>query len=400
MESFMEIYQPSDDSYLLAKYVAKYVKENDRVLDMGCGSGIQSEQALSRGAIVTGVDINPKAVRYCQNSPYTNKGKYILSNLFSHVPKRKYDIICFNPPYLPDEHDPGEIRTYTTGGTHGYEKIESFINSVNGFLDENSIILLVFSDKTKKNKVNEILEKHLFEYKLLEEKPLFFEKLYCYKIRKSDLLKTLNKKKITNPFYFARGKRGLIYKATYAATAHNKKDCVVKIPNKASDRISTIEKEAESLRFVNKFGIGPKLYYADKEVAVIEFIDGEFILDYLESNKKDKSKIKKVLMSILDQMHTLDKHQFEKLEMTRPLRHIIVKKSRANAPPKPVLIDFERARKTPRPKNVTQYLQFLASPRINGKYIKINKNKVIKLGKDYMKDYILRDIKKYLLNRF
>jgi release factor glutamine methyltransferase len=50
-------------SRLLGECVLEEVRESDRVLDMGTGSGVNAILAASKGAEVVAVDINPDAVR-------------------------------------------------------------------------------------------------------------------------------------------------------------------------------------------------------------------------------------------------------------------------------------------------------------------------------------------------
>ena len=372
----MEIYQPEEDSYLLAKYVKKYAK--GKVLDVGCGSGIQSETALKNTKNVTGVDINSNAIEHCKSSEYTKGVKFLKSNLFSNV-KGKFNTIIFNPPYLPDAKDPKDIKAYTTGGKHGYEIIENFMKEINNYLSEDGTILIVFSSLTKKKKIDEIIENYLFNSTILEEMSVFFEKLYCYKIKKSELLIKFNKKGITNTSYLAKGKRGIVFKGTY-----KRKQAVIKIHNPKSNAFCTIDKEAKWMKWMNKNKIGPKFYYADKEMVISEYIDGELILNYFENNSKQK--IKKVILSLLDQMYLLDKKGVEKKEMCRPYKHIIVRKD------KPILIDFERTKPTEKPQNVTQFLQFIVNP------LHLNKKKIITLSKKYKQDYNIKPINIFLSN--
>ena len=90
------IYEPSEDSYLLAKYVDKFSK--GKVLDLGTGSGIQAETALKHTKEVLATDISKEAVKFVKK-----KGiKARISDLFSNI-NEKFDLIIFNPPYLPRE---------------------------------------------------------------------------------------------------------------------------------------------------------------------------------------------------------------------------------------------------------------------------------------------------------
>jgi putative serine/threonine protein kinase len=142
---------------------------------------------------------------------------------------------------------------------------------------------------------------------------------------------------------FAKGKRSLIYK---------EKDTIIKLEHPDSKAIGRIENEAKWLKILNKHDIGPKfLKFEDKKV-YMKYVEGEKILDYCSTHTK--LQIRKVLLDLLEQCYTLDKLQVNKYEMHKPLKHVIVSKD------KPVLIDFERCKKTKTPKNVTQLAQFYA----------------------------------------
>ena len=72
----MEIYQPSDDSYLFADFLKIYLKSHkvNSYLDMGTGSGILAKTAanLISPKKVTAADINPEAVKPLQKEKFKN----------------------------------------------------------------------------------------------------------------------------------------------------------------------------------------------------------------------------------------------------------------------------------------------------------------------------------------
>jgi release factor glutamine methyltransferase len=383
----MDIYEPQEDSYLIAKYVEKMVPAGSSVLEIGCGSGILSEVALNKTSNVIGLDINKSAIALCKKK--MPAAKFYESDLFEALknkksPKRKFDVIIFNPPYLPDSKDPENIKAYTTGGKHGYEIIDRFMSEANNYLDDKGIILIVFSSLTKKPKVDEIITKFLFEHETLEEMPLFMERLYCYKITKSDMLKKLNLLGVKQPVFFAKGRRGFAYTAKYKS-----KSCIVKITNPKMPGLETIAKEAMWLQKMNKLGIGPKLYYSDNEIVIMEYINGPRILDFIEKSKRNKKIIVSMLLKILDQLYLLDNKCLAKTELTLPLKHILIKKGI------PVLIDFERTKYVVKPSNITQFLQFLSYVPLAA-CIKYDKTTLIELSKDYLKTRNIEKIKKYL----
>jgi len=170
------IYEPAEDSFLLQKYVEKYAF--GKVLDIGSGSGIQAEAALKKTKNILAVDINKEAVKLLKGKGINSK----YSDLFSNV-KGKFDLIIFNPPYLPEEEKEDlETKLVTTGGKYGYEILERFFKNAKKFLNKNGKILIVFSSLTNKKKVDSLVKKYGFKIKLLEEKGLFFERLYVYLI--------------------------------------------------------------------------------------------------------------------------------------------------------------------------------------------------------------------------
>ena len=172
------IYEESEDSFLLEKYVNKFSK--GKVLDLGTGSGIQAEAALKHTKNVLAVDINKEAVNYVKKKGITAK----VGNLFSEIDK-KFDLIIFNPPYLPeDDLEDKESKKITTGGKFGYEILEKFFSQVNKYLNKNGKILIVFSSLTNKNKIDKIINENNFKFKSLDEEKVFFETLYCYLIER------------------------------------------------------------------------------------------------------------------------------------------------------------------------------------------------------------------------
>ena len=159
--------------------------------------------------------------------------------------------------------------------------------------------------------------------------------------------------------YFSKGKRGKIYLI---------KDIAVK---KSLNK--HIKNEVKYLKLLNKHNIGPKLLSYGKNYFKYKFIKGIFILDHIKLSNKNN--IKKVLVNVLKQCRVLDKLKINKLEMHNPYKHIIIYKN-------PVMIDFERCYETNKPKNVTQFCQFIISNNLKNllkeKGFKINRKKLIK----------------------
>ncbi len=193
-----EVYEPQEDSYLLEKYVSKLAK--GMVLDIGTGSGIQALAASKVADFVVAVDINQKALEYCNNSLRSDKILCLKSDLFSFFESKiinfrdgkfkgisdrkesgnKFDTIIFNAPYLPE--DENDKNLALDGGKGGYEIIERFFDGAKNFLSDDGIILLIFSSFTCKEKVDSIISEKDYNFEMLEKIHVFFEDIFCYKI--------------------------------------------------------------------------------------------------------------------------------------------------------------------------------------------------------------------------
>jgi len=170
------IYEPAEDSFLIEKSVKQFA-EGKSALDMGTGSGILAEVALATGAkSVLAVDVNQEAVNNVKQKGINTRH----SDLFSNI-SEKFDLIIFNPPYLPKTKDEdAESEKITTGGTHGYEIIKKFLIQARAHLNPNGKILILFSSLTGRERVDKILQENNYKFKCLETNKLFFEELYVY----------------------------------------------------------------------------------------------------------------------------------------------------------------------------------------------------------------------------
>jgi release factor glutamine methyltransferase len=177
----MEVYEPSDDSYFFAEFLKRYVKKAkpSSYLDMGCGSGILAKTVSNffEKEKILCVDINPSAVSATRLIGF----KAIKSNLFSKIPKkRKFDLITFNAPYLPEpiyESEPKSSKLITTGGKNGDEISLKFLKQAREYLNEKGKILLLISSLTPIDKINK------FKPKIVAKKKIFFEELLILEIK-------------------------------------------------------------------------------------------------------------------------------------------------------------------------------------------------------------------------
>ncbi len=378
------VYPPREDSFMLEKYVKKFAY--GQVLDVGTGSGIQAKAAARKKSVkkVIAVDVDQSAVIHCKKTIKNKKIKFLHSDLFQHVPGT-FETIIFNPPYLPDdEQDAGDARALG-GGKKGYELIARFLSEVGGYLKPKGQIPLIFSSLTDKPVVDRLIEEHGFVSKVLETQKFFMEELYCYRLTWSPMLSYAKKKGVRDIHYFARGKRGLIFVGRY-----KQKKAAIKIKRAESLASGRIENEAFWLKKLNKHGIGPRLLIIGKGLIVYEFVEGDFILDFIHNS--DKRNILPVIEAVLRQCFALDQLGVAKEEMHHPVKHIIVRGKKVT------LIDFERVHKVTKPHNVTQFVQFLCmiEPVLKKKGFRFDVGDLRCLAGQYKKEPTLRNLKQII----
>lgn len=195
-----DIYEPEQDSYLLEEAVKEYLanlidnnisnktvknklinKKNIKILDMGTGSGIQAKACIDLGfKNILAVDINKQAIKLLKK----HKIKAIQSNLFSKISKKqKFDLILFNPPYLPEDVlEPESSKVITTAGKKGYELIIRFLKQAKSHIAENGAILLLFSSLSQPAIIKKQAKQLGYKLTEVSTKNLFFETLFVYKI--------------------------------------------------------------------------------------------------------------------------------------------------------------------------------------------------------------------------
>ncbi len=177
------IYQPAEDSFLMSRILKEKLPElleknpDLKFLEIGAGSGIHLETAKNLGVKKENIyssDIDKKSVSHCNLLGFN----CIHSDLFEKI-NGKYDLIIFNPPYLPeDAREPKDSKLATTGGKKGSEIILNFLEQAKNFLEKNGKIFLITSSLS-----GDIDFKKLgYETKEIGCEKLFYERLCIWEI--------------------------------------------------------------------------------------------------------------------------------------------------------------------------------------------------------------------------
>lgn len=177
------IYQPAEDSYLLNNILKREIpiilekKPNLKFLEIGAGSGIHLstvEKAGVKKENIFSSDIDENSVNHCNLLGYN----CTKSDLFEKI-IGKYDLIIFNPPYLPeDSKEPLDSKTATTGGKKGDEIILKFLEQAKDYLKEGGKIFFLASNLTPKID----FERLRYKSRELGCERLFYEQLCVWEL--------------------------------------------------------------------------------------------------------------------------------------------------------------------------------------------------------------------------
>ncbi len=171
-----QVYQPAEDSDLLATAAVEEVSPSDCVLDVGTGSGYVAAEIANTGASVVGADRNPHACRQARENGIDT----VQTDLTAAFAPGVFDLVTFNPPYLPttpDEDFGDWMEIALSGGESGREVIEPFLAAVGRVLAPEGRILLLVSSLSGVETITERAAESDFEAETVATDSFPFEKL-------------------------------------------------------------------------------------------------------------------------------------------------------------------------------------------------------------------------------
>lgn len=177
------VYEPAEDSFLFADNLT--AKQGDYVLDMGTGCGILGIIVAAEATRVVAVDVNPYAVRCAKENArmnhLANKMLFLQGSLFTSLrSEERFDLILFNAPYLPAEHEQDDswLECAWVGGATGRNIIDLFIHESQKHLRKDGLVFLMQSTLCDVDETILRFKENGLKTEIVAERSLpFFEKI-------------------------------------------------------------------------------------------------------------------------------------------------------------------------------------------------------------------------------
>ncbi len=162
----------------MGKFISRQHIVNQKILEIGCGSGAISILAAKKGGSVFCSDINQAAVEATLYNAGLNgvSLQAMRADLFDSIHEVGFDLILNNPPYYPK--DPVSIEEHAFYAGKDLSYFNRLFRDSKKYLAKNGMILLVLTDDCDLEKIHSIASGEGFVNEVVYTRPTLLEKTY------------------------------------------------------------------------------------------------------------------------------------------------------------------------------------------------------------------------------
>jgi release factor glutamine methyltransferase len=180
---YPEVFPPhfTISTKLLIDYINSIDLKGKKVLELGCGSGIISLLAASKGALVTASDINRTALKALEKASLKNALPIhvINSNLFDKLQEKQFDYIIINPPYYPKAPKNEKEHAWFCG--ENFEYFKKLFEQLLSYIEQ-SEVLMILSEDCDLEKISFMAQQNNLKFRKVFEKKVLTETNYIFKV--------------------------------------------------------------------------------------------------------------------------------------------------------------------------------------------------------------------------
>lgn len=168
-----DVYLPSEDTATLARVLRSY--RGERCLEIGFGSGAVLQSLVPRFGLVVGTDI----LSVSQAIEANGGAETVLADRATCFRPETFDLVAFNPPYLPSE---GVEDRTVDGGRGGLQVPFMFLEEALRVVKQRGVIVLLLSDEANLDDFRRRCEEMGLRVQEKEREGLFFENLFVFEV--------------------------------------------------------------------------------------------------------------------------------------------------------------------------------------------------------------------------
>jgi release factor glutamine methyltransferase len=162
-------YISSDDSRLIRRALAG--RRGGACLELGAGNGGNMILASKGYGTVVGTDLSKPAMM-----DWKEHGGYVLADGGSCFRSGVFDLVFFNPPYVPEE----ETGDQTVDGGRGLEVPKELLKEALRVVRERGTVLFLLNDEAEIGEFQEICRQRGFGVRRVLSERLFYEVISVY----------------------------------------------------------------------------------------------------------------------------------------------------------------------------------------------------------------------------
>ena len=168
---------------ILLEFIKPLQLTDKTFLELGCGSGIISLFAASKGAKVTASDINQIAIDALKEASIQNEidVHVVYSDLFENLTHQTFEYIIINPPYYPKAPQNDKERAWFCG--ENFEYFKKLFAQLPQHLAPNTWMIL--SEDCEVEQIKKLASENGLSFELILQKSVVKEKNYIFSIQKS-----------------------------------------------------------------------------------------------------------------------------------------------------------------------------------------------------------------------
>jgi release factor glutamine methyltransferase len=169
-------YIPAEDTYLLRDALASF--SGDACLEIGFGSGAVISSVSARFRLAVGTDVLSLREARLASTPGV---ELVLCDMARCFRDESFDLVFFNPPYLPST--AVEDRAID-GGPGGIDIPISFVKEGLRVITREGAMLCLLSDKGELDSFKARCREMGLEIEPVARKKLFYESLFVFRMRR------------------------------------------------------------------------------------------------------------------------------------------------------------------------------------------------------------------------